>query len=97
MAATFTDDILKCIFLNENIRILIQFSLKFVPNGPIDNIPAIGLDNGLAPKRWQAIIWTNADPVHRCIYAALGGGELIQSYSVYLSSFIYYVWYESRG
>ena len=28
----------------------------------------IGSDNGLAPSRRQAIIWTNANPVHRCIY-----------------------------
>ena len=28
-------------------------------------------DNGLPPGRRQAIIWTNADPVHRHIYAAL--------------------------
>ena len=41
MAAFFTDYILKHIFLNENIRISIQFSLKFVPKGPIDNIPAL--------------------------------------------------------
>ena len=25
---------------------------------------------------WQAIIWTNADPIHWRIYAALGGDEL---------------------
>ena len=41
MAANFTDDILKRIFLNENIRISIQFSLKFVPMGPIENVPAL--------------------------------------------------------
>ena len=28
------------------------------------------------PNRRQAIIWTNADPIHLCIYAALGGDEL---------------------
>ena len=28
------------------------------------------------PNRGQAIIWTNADPTHRRIYAALGGDEL---------------------
>ena len=33
MAAVLTDDNLKCIFLNEIYRILIQISLKFVPNG----------------------------------------------------------------
>ena len=37
MAATFTDKIFTFIFLNENIWILIQFSLKFLPKGPIDN------------------------------------------------------------
>ena len=37
----FTYDIFKCIFLNENVRISIKISLKFVPNGPINNIPAL--------------------------------------------------------
>ena len=37
----FTDDILKGIFLNENVWIPIEISLKFVPKGPIDNIPAM--------------------------------------------------------
>ena len=32
----FADDIFKCIFLNENISILIKISLKFVPKGPIN-------------------------------------------------------------
>ena len=31
----FADDILKCIFLNENVSIAIKISLKFVPKGPI--------------------------------------------------------------
>ena len=37
----FAEDILKCIFLNENVWILIEISLKFVPKGPIKNIPAL--------------------------------------------------------
>ena len=37
----FTDDIFKCIFLNENVSILIKMSLKFIPEGPINNIPAL--------------------------------------------------------
>ena len=37
----FADDIFKCIFLNENVWIPIQISLKFVPQGPINNIPAL--------------------------------------------------------
>ena len=49
-------------FINEKLIILIKISLKFVAEDPTDN--SIGLDNGLAPNRRQAIIWTNADPVH---------------------------------
>ena len=37
----FADDIFKHIFLNENYDIFIQISLKFVPRGPINNIPAL--------------------------------------------------------
>ena len=29
------------------------------------------LDNGLAPNRRQAIIWTNTDPIHCRIYRTL--------------------------
>ena len=36
--------------------ILIEISLQFVPKGPIGKQPNIGLDNGLAPNRRQAII-----------------------------------------
>ena len=37
----FPDDIFKCIFLKENVWISIKISLKFVPKGPINNIPAL--------------------------------------------------------
>ena len=37
----FADDTFKRIFLNENIRIWIKISLKFVPKGPINNNPAL--------------------------------------------------------
>ena len=37
----FTDDLFKCIFLNENVWISIEVSLKFVPEGLINNIPAL--------------------------------------------------------
>ena len=37
----FADDIFKCIFLNENDWISLTISLKFVPKGPINNIPAL--------------------------------------------------------
>ena len=37
----FTDDISRCIFVNEKFCILIEISLKFVSKGPIDNNPAL--------------------------------------------------------
>ena len=37
----FSDDIFNYIFVNENDRIPIQVSLKYVPNSPIDNNPAL--------------------------------------------------------
>ena len=37
----FPDNIFKCLLLNENIWIAVQISHKFVPEGPIKNIPAL--------------------------------------------------------
>ena len=37
----FADDIFKRIFFNENVWILNKISLKFVPKGPINIIPAL--------------------------------------------------------
>ena len=58
MSATFADYISKCIFVNETFCILTKTLLKLVPKGSIDNdnTPSIGLDNGLAPNRRQAIL-----------------------------------------
>ena len=41
MDPIWQDDIFKCIFLNENDWIPINISLKFIPKGPINNIPAL--------------------------------------------------------
>ena len=41
IAAILADDIFKRIFLNENVSILIQISLKFVPKGSIDKNSAL--------------------------------------------------------
>ena len=65
----------KFIFLNGKFCILIQISLKFVPNGLIDNVN-IGSGKGLTPIRWQAITWTNDESVHWRKYAAQGRDEL---------------------
>ena len=39
----FADDIFTCIFFDENCCIFINFSLKYVRKGPIDNNPALVL------------------------------------------------------
>ena len=52
--------------LNENDRIPIQSSLKFDPRSAIDNKAAL-VQVGLAPRRPQAIFWTNADLIHWCL------------------------------
>ena len=41
MAAILADGIFKCIFLNEDDKILIQISLKLVPRSPINIKPAL--------------------------------------------------------
>ena len=59
MAAILSDYILKCIFLNEYDRIPIQISMKFPPDGTIDNNPAyIGLDKSLSEP--MLTLFTNA-------------------------------------
>ena len=37
----FTDDIIKYIFLNENVWVSIKISLEFVPRGPVNNTPVL--------------------------------------------------------
>ena len=71
MAAIFADDIFRRIFLNEKFCMLIKNSLKVVPKVAIDN--KLALVQIMAWRRIGAIIWTNADPIHWRIYAALGG------------------------
>ena len=69
----FADDTFKRIFLNEDVRISIKISLKFVPKGPINNNPA--LVQIMAWRRsshylnqWWLVYWR--------IYASLGLNEL---------------------
>ena len=76
MAGVFSGDVFKCIFMNENIWISIKISLKLVPKGSINNIPA--LVQIMAWRRrgdnhflnlWWLVYWR--------IYASLGLNELI--------------------
>ena len=50
--------------------------MKFVPKDPTNNIYTIGSDNGLAPPRRQANIWTNDGMFYWRIYASPGLNEL---------------------
>ena len=63
-------------FRERHFCIFIKISLKFVSDDPIDNELSIGVDKGLVPNRRQGIIWTNIDPIHWRLYAALGRDEL---------------------
>ena len=78
MVASLTDNIFKCIFLNENHIIPIQISLKFIPRSPIDNKPAL-----VQVMAWRRTLRhrNNGDLVHWRIYAALGGDELMEMYA----------------
>ena len=65
----FADDVFKCIFLNENVCILIKISLKFVPKGPINNIPALvqvmaWRRSGDKPLSEPMMVWS---PTHLCV------------------------------
>ena len=74
----FPDDIFKYIFLQENVSISIKISLKFVPKGSINNIPALvqimawrrSCDKPLSEPMMVSL------PVYRRIYASLDLNEL---------------------
>ena len=51
----FTDDVFKCIFVNEKFCILNRISLKFVAKRSFDKKISIGSCNGLAPSRRQPL------------------------------------------
>ena len=68
------DNVLKCISW---MKIYELWFTEICSQGPNLQETCIGPDNALAPNRRQAIIWTNADPIHWRIYAALGGYGLI--------------------
>ena len=48
----FADNIFICIFVNKTFRILVDISVKFVPKGPNDNIPAL-----VQILAWHHIHW----------------------------------------
>ena len=73
----FADDIFECIFFNENVRISLKISLKFVPNVRINNIPALV----------QIMAWCLPGPSHYLNQWWLNFGRLNASLS--LSELLY--------
>ena len=88
---TFPDDIFKCIFLNENVWILIKISLNFFPKVRISNIPAL-----VQIMAWR---WLGNKPlsetaiVYWCIYASLEFNELssMMPYGVFRTKILCYI------
>ena len=74
----FAGDIFNGISSNENLRIK-KKSLKYVSWGLNRQFSSIGSDNGLAPNRRQAVIWTSVGMFYGRIYVSLGLNELISS------------------
>ena len=58
----FPNDIFQCIFLNENGSMSIKISLKFVPNGPINNIPAM-----VHKMAWRRLVFWDAYMRHAAL------------------------------
>ena len=72
--------------MNEIFCDSIQISLKFVPEGPIDNTSVLVLVMPLP----EAITSTKADLVQHRIYTVLGGDELKgRELKAYLTSPVY--------
>ena len=59
----FTDDIFKCVLLNENAWISIKISLKFVPKGLTNNIPAL-----VQVMAWH---WVGAKPLSESMMVSM--------------------------
>ena len=63
-------------FLERKLQCLGYDFTKVCSQGPKWQWSNIDSDNGLVPKKWQAIIWTNDDPVSKQIYSSHSQDEL---------------------
>ena len=75
----FADDLLKCIFLKENVWIPIKMSLRFVPKGPINKFLSLV----------QTLTWRRLShkPLSKWrIYASFGLNEVIKHMLSYCQS-----------
>ena len=83
----FADDDFKRIFLKENVWISIDISLKFIPKGPIDNIPALvqimaWRRSGDKPLSEPMVVRL---PTHICVTRPLWVKPMISEYQRYPS------------
>ena len=67
----FPGDNFKCTFVNENVWISIKISLKFVPKGPINSLPALVQIMAWCRSGSKPISSTNDGLVSWCINASL--------------------------
>ena len=74
--ATSADDILSGFPWQKTF----EFKKKSLKNVPYGLINSIGSDNGLAPKRRRAIVWTIVGMLYWRLYASLGLHELTETH-----------------
>ena len=101
----FADDTFKPVFVNENIRISIKISLKFVPKVPINNIPALvhimaRRRPGDKPLSKPMMVCL---PTHICVTrpqwvksflsACIEMSQCILSWNIALSYYLLAIWY----
>ena len=77
MVAILADDNYKCIFMNENDRILIRISLKCITRSPIDSKPALVQVMARRQTGKKPVSELMLNPVNWHIYSALVGDELV--------------------
>ena len=71
------DGTFKATFLQWNMLNVIHISLKNIPEGPVDNYPALVQTVAWCPNRRQTIIWSNGDLIYWYLYASLGLNGLL--------------------
>ena len=77
MAAILAEDFSNAFSSIKMIKLQLQFHWNLFPTVQLTINQHCSVE-GLVLNRRQAITWTNGDPVHWCIYAALRGDELTQ-------------------
>ena len=75
MAGILADVTFNCIFKMKLMEFRFKMHWNLFPGVQL-TISQHCSGNGLAPNRRQAITWTNAEPAHWRVYAALGEDEL---------------------